>query len=571
MLVADLIVKCLYEAGITDVFAYPGGMIMHLYNAFWKYGGINIHSTYHEQSAAFAAEGYSRTSNNFGVALATSGPGATNLITGIGNAYFDSIPCVYITGQVNTYESNVNGNSRQIGFQETDIVSIVKPITKYCVKVTRKEDVIYELKKAINIAKNGRKGPVLLDIPMNIQREHLDEEVGEVPFEHITSDCDNIHEVIMMIKNSKRPVILAGGGIRLSGAVSEFREFVSTVNIPVVHSMMGKDALCDCERLNYGLIGAYGRRHGNFILANSDLIISLGSRLDSRQTGKLDSFAREAKLIRVDIDLGELKRNIKQDELKINSDVKKYLKRIREYDSELQNLSIENWLLYCENIAERLPNDCELNCANKLVKGISSILPNDAIITTDVGQNQIWVSQSFEVKEGQRVIVSGGMGAMGFSVPAAIGSTFAKDTAVFAFCGDGGFQMNIQELQFVFKEQLNLKIILMNNYSLGMIRHFQELYFNSEFIGTTKSGKYSVPDFKKLVEAYDISYASIRKVDEIDNIKSFLLSPGPGVLEIILDNETYALPKLSMGHPIEDQEPLLERNELKEKMLISVY
>ncbi len=573
MKVTDIIVKCLFEEGITDVFGYPGGMVTHVYDSFAKHEGIKINSTYHEQAAAFAAEGYSRITNNFGVAFATSGPGATNLITGIGSAYFDSIPCLYITGQVNSYESNSDGYSRQMGFQETDIISMVKPITKYCRYIDNADDIIEELEKAITIATSGRKGPVLLDIPMNIQR-------GDIEYRPLNIDktkesnklnSSDIDSVIELINNSERPVLLAGGGLRLSGAVDELRKIVELTDIPVVYSMMGKDALSEDNESNYGLIGAYGNRYGNYILANSDLIISLGSRLDNRQTGNLTSFARQAKIIRVEIDANELRRNIKNDEVKINCDVKSFLEEWIKRGKDSSIKEKYDWLSYCKNIKSKYADSTNSYMPNTFINSISKKLPEDAVITTDVGQNQVWISQSFAVKENQRVLTCGGMGAMGFSLPAAIGASYATDGIVYAFCGDGGVQMNIQELQFLARENPNVKIIMLNNSSLGMIRHFQELYFDKKYVGTTANGDYTVPNFKKVVEGYGIEFRSIKSIDGIDSIEELLTKSGSAFIEILLEDETYACPKLSMGHPIEDQEPLLDRDELDCNMIIPVY
>jgi len=331
MKLSDYLVEVLASQNIKYVFGYAGGPIMHIIDSLHNRDDIDFISVHHEQAAAFAAEGYARVTNNLGVAIATSGPGATNLMTGIGSSYFDSIPCLYITGQVNTYEYKGDLKVRQLGFQETDIVSIVKPITKYAVRVTDAKDIKYEIFKAISIAQSGRPGSVLVDIPMNILRAEI------VPSElagYVNNTRENItnfdmDEIVSMIKESQRPVILVGGGVRLANAQAELKIFLDKTKIPVVASLMGLDS-CDNNYENYcGLIGAYGNRYGNFTLANSDLVISLGSRLDSRQTGtRKDTFVRKAKLIRVDIDEDELSRKVKTDEISIAMSALSFLKNL---------------------------------------------------------------------------------------------------------------------------------------------------------------------------------------------------------------------------------------------------
>ncbi|HEY8892444.1 MAG TPA: thiamine pyrophosphate-binding protein [Clostridium sp.] len=565
MKLSDYIVTFLIEKEITDVFGYPGGMVTHLMDSFDKYKeSISAHVNYHEQGSAFCACGYAQTSKKPGVAYATSGPGATNLITGIANAYFDSIPCIFITGQVNTYESKGDLLVRQKGFQETDIVSIVKSVTKYAVKIDDENNIRSELEKAFFISCNGRPGPVLIDIPMNIQRANIIPEKlkGYEPEEDEKSNLyyKKIKDIILdMLLKSKRPVILAGNGINSANLVDEFRNFVDLAGIPVVTSMIGRDVMPDGDDNNFGFVGAYGNRCANFVISNSDLIISIGSRIDCRQTGSnLKIFAENAKILRIDIDSGELTNKIKDDEISIVADLKKIISILNTEKFDVK-YKYEKWINSCKKIREEL-KEIDSQYETDIIKEFSYNVPNNFIITTDVGQNQIWVAQSFVMKSKQKMLFSGGHGAMGYSLPAAIGAYYGSRENVISFNGDGGLQMNIQELQFIVREDIPVKIVLLNNKSLGMIRHFQEMYFESNFVQTKKEFGYTTPDFEKIAIAYGLRYTNINSVEEISRCKDMLLDNKPCFIEISLTDTTYLYPKLAMGRPINDQDPLLERS-----------
>jgi len=574
MKVSDYIVSFLKSKGIEHVFGYPGGMVIHIMNSLDIAEGIEMHVCYHEQAAAFAAEGYARVTGKVGVALATSGPGATNLLTGIGSAYFDSIACMYITGQVNTYESKGEQAVRQIGFQELDIVAIATPITKYAKYVGDASQIKYELQKAFHIAKSGRPGPVLLDLPMNIQRAEL--EIDELlNFSPVDSKADcktsDVEYVINVMKQAERPVIVAGGGIRTSNAATELVSFAEKMAVPVVSSLMGLDVLPTEHPLSCGLIGAYGNRYGNFTLANSDLILVLGSRMDTRQTGtNMKSFAREAKIIRVDIDKGELAKELKAGEYAIYADVLSFLTKGLALLTNTQ-AGHEFWLDTCKKYREVLGRDDDLESPNGFVNAIAQLLPSGAVITADVGQNQMWVAQSLTLKQNQRLLMCGGMGSMGFSLPAAIGASYAAKMPVIAITGDGGLQMNIQELQYLFRENRNVKIIVFNNNALGMIRHFQEMYFDERYTGTIPQGGYSAPDFCKIAEAYGIAFHKITKANELEEIKALIETSSPALIEIVITEKTYVFPKLAINRPIEDQEPLMDRELFNANMLIKPY
>ena len=478
-------------------------------------------------------------------------------MTGICNAYFDSVPALFITGQVNTFEGKGERKIRQRGFQETDIVSMVKHVTKYAVKIERAEDIKYQLDYAFYIAMSGRKGPVLLDIPMDIFRADIDPEMlmGYSPvFQGVSFEYSKL--LTELLSCSKKPLILLGNGIKTAGAVNEISEAVQKLNMPVVTTMIAVDIAAGYA-YNYGFIGAYGERTANFLVSKCDLLISIGARLDVRQTGaKRENFALHAKIIRVDIDEDELNYEIRKDEIHICDDISRFVKVLGKLEPE----DYTEWISLCESIKEKLYGLDE-KMPNSLVKKIGKLMPENAIITTDVGQNQVWVAQSLGLKKGQRILFSGGHGAMGYSLPASIGACIAScKRPVICFSGDGGIQMNIQELMAVAHEKLPVKIILLNNYALGMIRHFQEMYFSKKYTQTVSSGGYGVPDFKAISAAYGIKYICCESVKDIDSMeKSTFESDEPIFIEIKIKEDTYVYPKLEFGKPNQDQEPLLDR------------
>lgn len=558
MKVSDYIVEYLIAKNITDVFGYPGGMVTHFMDSLSKRSDrISAHLAYHEQGAAFAACGYAQASGKVGVAYATSGPGATNLITGICNAYFDSVPTLFITGQVNTFESKSEMNVRQRGFQETDIVSIVQPVTKYAVRIDNAEDVKYQLDYAFHTALSGRKGPVLLDIPMNIFRADIaPEELNDYSSVLQNNKFESSDVLVDMLAHSRKPLLLLGNGIKSAYMVDEINEAVKKLNIPVVTTMIAVDVAAG-YKYNYGFIGAYGNRTANFLASKCDLLIAVGARLDVRQVGaKRENFAPSAKIIRIDIDTAELDYIVHRDEIHICTDINSVVDMLNKI--EYKNHS--EWLSLCETIKDKL---CGIDdkLPNHLVNELGQMIPENTVITTDVGQNQVWVAQSLKLKMGQKVLFSGGHGAMGYSLPAAIGACIASSKKpTVCFSGDGGIQMNIQELMAVSCEKLPIKIVLLNNYSLGMIRHFQEMYFEKNYTQTTVAKGYAVPDFSFIAEAYGIKYICCESKEDIRSIdKTVFESSAPIFIEIKIKEDTYVYPKLEFGKPNQDQEPLLER------------
>ena len=573
--VSDYVINFLLEQKIDKVFGYIGGVVAHFYHSIDKNKNIEIINCINEQGAAFAAEGYARITGKSGVAFATSGPGATNLITSIGSCYFDSVPTLFITGQVNTYEYKYDKPLRQVGFQETDIVSIVKPIVKYAVMIDDVQNIRYELEKAYFISQNGRKGPVLVDIPMNIQRAEIDVKgldsfFDSKEFKNYNRINNNycIDNITEMLNNSKRPVVLVGGGVRIGNAQSELQHFLKKYNLPVVYSLMGKDAISEEYEYNMGLIGAYGNRYGNLALANSDLILVIGSRLDTRQTGtSLNSFAREAKIIQVDIDENELGSKIKVD-VKIHSDAQEFLTEI---NTQSLKIDINDWLIHLNMYKNKFKStesiDNHKKIPNIVISKIADFLSNE-VICVDVGQHQMWTAQSLHIKDDQRVLFSGGMGAMGFALPVAIGACIASKKRTIVIAGDGGIQMNIQELEVIKRRNLSIKIFVLNNKNLGMVRQFQELYFDKKYLGTVDD--YSVPNFEKIAQAYGIKSRTINDIDNIEiELKDIFSNTYPELISIELPiHMTTVEPKLIVNKPIEDMHPFIERDELNSLMII---
>lgn len=569
MKASDYIVDFLINKGITDVFGYPGGMVTHLMDSLGKREEtISTHITYHEQAAAFAACGYAQSSKMPGVAFATSGPGATNLITGIGNAFFDSIPTIFITGQVNSFESKGGSDIRQKGFQEMDIVSAVKGITKATYYISDPESIPFVLEEAYKTALAPRCGPVLIDIPMNMFRAEIDS-ISEVPpslpSEQYECLNDNlINDLTKCLINalcvSKRPCIVVGNGIKIDHQVANLRGILRSCPIPVVSSMIAVDVVPEghgLEGIYYGFIGAYGNRTANFVVAKSDLLICLGTRLDVRQVGgKRENFAPDAKIIRIDIDRAELDNKIRDDELSFEMLLSDAIPVLRKVLAE-GNYSYIEWLNVCQTIKKQIKYTDERE-PNRFVNRISKVVPDGYGIVTDVGQNMIWVAQSFRMKPNQRILFSGGMGSMGYALPAAIGAYYATKKPVICFVGDGGLQMNVQELQFLAREQIPVKIIVLNNLALGMIRHFQEMYFDSHYYFTVNKGGYRAPDFVRIAEAYGVKATKLYEMEDLEAIN--FEEDAPELFEIVIKGDTHVFPKLEFGRPNQDQEPLLDRS-----------
>lgn len=568
MKVTTYIARFLKSKGIDTVFELQGGMITRIIDAMHHEGGIKIVSMHHEQAAAMAADAYGRITNKPGIALATSGPGATNLLTGIGNCYFDSVPAIFITGQVNLNEQKGDLPTRQIGFQETDIVSMAKPVTKEAYAVKTAKEIPHVFEEAFHIAISGRPGPVLIDIPMNIQNDEI--EITEIKTTDPVSVVDSkahqtyFQDYLDALKTCKRPLILEGRGVRASGTVEQFQKFLQQYHIPVVTSLLGFDVMPYSHAHRIGFIGTYGNRWANYALGSCDLLLVLGSRLDLRQTGSdIPSFQNGKVIYHVDIEEAELNNRIKNC-VTLKSNLTDFFSSIKTFENNYTTPT--EWL---NEIEEKKQARLDIN----EVENISGINPNifihklsqaskqAKVFTADVGNNQMWCSQSLEVNENQLFLTSGGMGAMGYALPAAIGACITLgNTPVVAIAGDGGFQINIQELQTIARNKLPVKIVILNNHCLGMIRQFQDAYFDSCYQSTVWG--YNTPDFTKVALAYGIESFSISKPEEIETglAKLWEDTDMPFLLEVSMDIHTNVFPKTMFGSPITKMEPDFQAN-----------
>jgi len=581
MKTSDYILNYLKEKNIGHVFLVTGGFVSPLVDSFDKTQNLEYICTTQEQGAAMAAEAYSRISKNLGVAMATSGPGATNLITGIACAYFDSTPVLYITGQVNTKEfSNKNG-PRQIGFQETDIVRMTKPITKYSKLVKNAEEIRYELDKAVYIAKSGRPGPVLLDLPIDIQLAEIcpsELKSYSPPSKKIDYSLlgKKVDQTISLIKDAKRPVIILGAGVKIGRVEKETKKLIERLEIPVVLSWGGIDLLPYEHPLRIEGFGVAANRAGNFAVQNSDLIISLGSRLDTRQTGnRPETFARGAKKVILDINKEELYkgRGMKID-VDFNYDINDFLENIKDKKIKTQDLSSwkEKIKMWKEKYPACLPeyfNQKEKVNPYVFIDTLSNKLKEGEIITVDTGNNLSWTMQGFKVKKNQRLFSDLGHASMGYALPASIGACFAANKKqVICITGDGGFKMNINELETIVNHNLPIKIFLFNNHGYGMIKQFQDVWFKSNYNASSIEKGLGNADLLKITQAYGMKTFSINNHNELGKIEDVLNYKGPVLCNLEINPNEKTIPKLEFGKPIEDSSPLLDRKEFLENMII---
>jgi len=581
MKLSDYVISHLASLGIKHVFLLTGGAATHLVDSFRNVEGIDYICVQHEQAAAMAADAYSRLGGFIGVAITTSGPGATNLLTGTGCSWFDSIPCLYLTGQVNTYEYKDDSKVRQVGFQETDIVSIIKPISKFAHMVTDPKTIRYYLEKAIYVAKSGRPGPVLLDLPMDVQRAEIEPSELEGFEPEIARGDDGliskIKDCAELIEHSIRPIIIAGGGVRNAGATEELEELAELAGIPVAATFCGIDSFPHDHPLYVGFMGVYGNRYANFAVANCDLLIGVGSRFDTRQTGtQPKSFAREARKIVVDIDPEELNKRVTAD-IAICCDAKDFLVLLKNELSGRETSDISAWLDKIAEYKAKYPI-CRPEYYDQpdkvnpyvFMKTLSEEAADDEVIIVDAGQNLMWGIQTLEPRGTQRVFSAGGMSPMGYSLPAAIGAAVCRGKRAVCTIGDGGMQVNIQELQTIFHYQVPVKIFVMNNHSYGIIKQFQDLYFGSRYEATGRG--YSCPNFVKVAEAYGIKAIAINNHAELQKkIRQVLDYEGPILCDVELKNDTLIIPKLEVNKPIEDQTPYLDREEFLSNMIIKPF
>jgi acetolactate synthase-1/2/3 large subunit len=562
MKVSDFIAKFIENKGISSLFELSGGMITHILDSLNQKTDINIITMHHEQGAAFAAEGFARISGLPGIALATSGPGATNLLTGIGSCYFDSTPAIFITGQVNRHELKGDKDIRQLGFQETDIVSMAKPITKYCIQISNPNDIPEIFEKAYQLALEGRPGPVLIDIPMDVQRAQIDPFFYENElFNHTEIDSLVLQKLVLDIKQAKRPLILAGRGIKASNSKSLFDKFITQTKIPVITTLLGLDTIGFDNEQRVGFIGSYGNRWANIAFGECDLLIVLGSRLDIRQTGADTQFIENRKIYHIDCEKAEINNRVKGCE-GIVADLKSFFIGFEKTYSKSIFDFPSAWIERINELKLTWPDKKELVPEginpNIFMHSLSSQSQKAKAYLADVGSHQMWAAQSLELYDGQHFLTSGGMGAMGFSLPAGIGACIALNREpVVVLIGDGCMQINIQELQTIVRNNLPVKIIVLNNKTLGMIRQFQDSYFESRYQSTYWG--YDAPDFAKVAIAYGIEAMTIENPDEIDSAVKWLWndenSNKPQLLQVMIDPHTNTYPKIAFGRPITEMEP----------------
>lgn len=523
---ANILIQSLKNEGVDVVFGYPGGAIMPVYDALLD-SGVKHVLVRNEQGAALAADGYARVSGKVGVCLATSGPGATNLVTGIANAHLDSVPMVAITGQVPSYFMGTDA------FQEVDIFGITMPIVKHSYIIRKAEDIPRIIQEAFQIARSGRPGPVLVDLPKDVATAKVESPIFQ------DSDIDEVDEpsaaeietARQMLLSSERPLIYAGGGIRMADAVNEFRAFVEATGTPAVATLQGLGSLPADHPLFLGMLGMHGTKAANFAVQKCDLLVCIGARFDDRVTGKLQEFAPNARVIHMDIDAAEISK-LRVANCPIRGDIKFAMNSLH------HRLGIDAWRAECDNdkrqYAFSYDAPTETVYAPAFINQLSERTDDDTYISCDVGQHQMWVAQHYGFKHPRLHLTSGGLGTMGFGLPAAIGAQFAFPNArVVTVSGDGSIMMNIQELATIMRYSLPVKIVLFDNNALGMVRQWQELFFDKRFSEVDLSDN---PDFARLSEAFGIPAITVRTKSEVPAaIDAILDEPGPLFVHVLID------------------------------------
>lgn len=561
---SDWVVQYLTERGVRYVFEVAGGMIAHLLDSLSRQSEIQVVSMHHEQAAAFAAEGVARMTGVPGVALATSGPGATNLLTGIGSMYFDSYPAVFITGQVNRDELKGGRAIRQLGFQELDIVTMARPVTKGARGVASNGELPGDLAWAFDTAIEGRPGPVLLDIPMDVQRLEVDNRPPGAVASGVTRQPPEpgaLEAALEALRRAQRPLVLAGGGLRSARVVDSFRQLVDALQVPVAHSLHAVDVLPWGHPLRVGMIGSYGNRWANYAVGRSDCLLVLGSRLDVRQTGSdTAAFRADKTVVHLDCELGEMNNRITGCEA-IEADLRSAVPALLDLSRARVCPDRAGWLTEIAGYRDRWPDSRELKDVpginpNSFMHHLSEASKQAAAWVVDVGQHQMWAAQSVRLGPDQRFLTSGGMGAMGFALPAAIGAALATSgRPIVCVSGDGGFQMNIQELETVSRLGLPVKMVVLDNGALGMVRQFQSDYFESRYQSTLWG--YGAPDFCSVAGAYGIEAMELLEEPNTGSALNWLWSDParPMVLRVRVDPRANAYPKIAYGNPITRMHP----------------
>ncbi len=565
---SELFVKALIEEGVDTLFAYPGGQATDLFDALYGRDEIDVILPRHEQALIHAADGYARSTGKVGVCLVTSGPGATNLVTGIATANYDSVPLVCFTGQVPTH---LIGND---AFQEVDIVGITRSICKYSVTVRRREDLGRIIKEAFFIAANGKPGPVVVDLPKDIQvTMGSDEYPAEVNIRSYKPNT-NVHvgqlkKAVEVLKHAKKPVFLAGGGVNISRANKLMCEVAETAKVPVVTTIMGKGAIPTDHPLFLGNIGIHGSYAANTAISECDVLFSIGTRFNDRITGKIDEFAKNATIVHIDIDPASISKNVAVD-IPIVADAKKALTKMKSLISPVET---EEWLTKLMKWKEEYPIHMKSESGRMTPENILNVINemfDRSVIVTDVGQNQLWTTQYIELKKHRQLLTSGGLGTMGYGFPAAMGAKLGNpDKDVICISGDGGMQMNIQELATAVVLELPLILCVLNNTYLGNVRQWQGLFYGRRYSSTCLKARRScgkncfdknkecpkyTPDFVKLAESYEAQGIRVFSKEEIIPAfeKARMKKDGPTVIEFIIEEEANVFPMVPVGKPLSE-------------------
>jgi len=552
---AEAVIKCLLEEGVHLAYGYPGGAIMPVYDEIYKYQDQFHHVlTRHEQGAIHAAQGFARVTGKVGMVFATSGPGATNLVTGIADAQIDSTPLVCITGQVG---SHLLGSD---AFQETDIIGISTPVTKWNYQITKASEIPEIIAKAFYIAKSGRPGPVLIDITKDAQFGELDFSYKKC--EKVRSykavpklNIEKVKEAAELINNAKKPFIVWGQGVILGGAEQEFKKFIEKTNIPSACTVLGLSALETSHPLHVGMVGMHGNYAPNVLTNSCDVLIAIGMRFDDRVTGNLATYAKQAKVIHFELDAAEVNKNVKSD-IAVLADVKDSLVEIMKYVNKAEH---KEWMKEFDKLyqveVDAVIND-QLNptkeglTMGEVVNGISKESKGEAIMVSDVGQHQMFAWRYSNFSKTRSNVTSGGLGTMGFALPAAIGAKMgAPDREVVAIIGDGGYQMTCNELGTILQTKAAVKIVVLNNSYLGMVRQWQELFFDKRYASTEMVS----PNFVKLAEAYDIEAVRVSKREDLAGaIKTMMASKDAYFLEVVIEQEDNVFPMIPTGASVSD-------------------
>lgn len=592
--VADYIMNFIYtDLDVKDVFMVSGGGIMQLTDAIKKHGKLNYICSQNEQATSMEVDGYSKANEKFGVGVVTSGPGATNAITGVVGAWMDSIPCMIISGQSKKIQTVYNAkikNLRQFGSQEVNILPIIKTVTKYSCMVNDPNKIRYYLEKAVFYSKEGRQGPVWLDIPLDVQGSLIDPEKlkGFKLYNKISKSKlskGHLNYVLKLLKNSKRPLIIAGGGVRLSKSQNKFIKLVEYLNIPVVTPRLGIDIMDTGHKLYIGRIGVKGNRPGNFAVQNADLIICIGTRLSINATGHdYKDFGRNAKIVVVDIDKDEHKKQTIIIDKFIHSNASDFINSLYESVKKESLVYPEEWPNICRNWKNKYPVTLPSYKNEKMVNTyyftdiLSDYLNAEDIIVIDSGSSSYVLSQAIKIKQGQRFIASGGLGSMGYALPASIGASIAKNKKrIICITGDGSLQFNIQELQIISHDNLPIKVFIFNNNSYSSIYYTQHNYFNDRFIGVDKNSGVYMPSIEKIGGLYNIKTIKIENNEEVGNkIKEILDYDGPIICDIVCDKSQLIIPTVYSvknedgtftSRPLEDMYPFLDKEELQNNMI----